>query len=160
MKKRIYVAALAAVSASLLAGATAPARAGGAARCVPVGGTISTNFGVIDEATTLGTYTGDLAGAVSARILEQAPGPNGTVLVKVQHFHVTATGDTVLYEPATMTGKEVAPGRVAVLDYPVRISGGTGRFEGATGKLNAIGEADFNLGQASMRYSGTVCYRD
>lgn len=127
--------------------------------CVPVGGTVSTNFGVIDDATTLGLYTGDLAGAVSARILSQAPGPNGTVILTVQHYSVTESGDTILYAPATLTGKEIAPGRLAVLDYPVRIIGGTGKYDGATGSVNAIGVGDFGLGQASMRYTGKVCFK-
>jgi len=46
-------------------------RSGGAERhCVPVGGTVMTNFGAIDPLTnTLGPATGDLRGAVSATLL-------------------------------------------------------------------------------------------
>ena len=35
---------------------------------------------------------------------------------------------------------------------------GTGKFKGATGKLKAIGEVDFNDGQVGLRYSGRVCF--
>ena len=155
MKKSAVITGLLFFALPALAGAPSAA----AKRCFPIGGSVLTNFGVIDANTTLGTYTGDLEGAVSARILSQEPGPNGTVLVHVQHFHVTATGDTVFYAPATLTGKEVAPGRVAVLDYPVKIIGGTGKYEDAEGDLNAMGGADFGVGHSALRYSGTLCLK-
>ncbi len=37
--------------------------------CVPVGGMLMTNFGAIDQFTTMGTATGDLRGAVSGTLL-------------------------------------------------------------------------------------------
>jgi hypothetical protein len=45
----------------------------------------------------------------------------------------------------------------AIIKYPVHITGGTGKFAGATGDLTAIGEADLAAGTA-LRYSGKVCY--
>jgi hypothetical protein len=55
--------------------------------CVPVGGTVMTNFGAIDPLTnTLGPATGDLRGAVSATLLgPPQPGAGGTVAFHVQH---------------------------------------------------------------------------
>ena len=52
----------------------------------------------------------------------------------------------------------------AVTTYPVTVQGGTGRFDGATGVLENIGEvllnpADFAAGRTVFRYSGTVCSR-
>jgi len=41
----------------------------------------------------------------------------------------------------------------------VHISGGTGKFAGATGDLINIGEADLQLGTA-IRYSGQVCFAE
>ena len=38
------------------------------------------------------------------------------------------------------------------------INGGTGKFKGATGKTNIIGEADFNTGEIALRYAGQVCF--
>jgi len=54
-----------------------------------------TNLAVINQATTLGTQTGDLAGAVSAVILSVTPGANGTTVFKVQHHFVTEAGYTI-----------------------------------------------------------------
>jgi hypothetical protein len=127
-------------------------------QCVHIGGGIITNVGVISADRTLGTATGDLKGAVGVQIVGQAAGPGGTTIYSVHHFWVTESGDTIFVEPAQLTAKPVAPGLFAVVTYPVSINGGTGKFKGATGKLKAIGEVDFNDGQVGLRYSGQVCF--
>lgn len=127
-------------------------------QCVHVGGGIITNVGVISADRTLGTATGDLKGAVGVQIVGQAAGPGGTTIYSVHHFWVTESGDTIFVEPAQLTAKPVAPGLFAVVTYPVSINGGTGKFKGATGKLKAIGEVDFNDGQVGLRYSGQICF--
>src|SRR5262245_34991608 len=48
--------------------------------CTPVGGMLMTNFGAIDQNTTMGTATGDLKGAVSGTLLG-APQQVGNTLV-------------------------------------------------------------------------------
>ena len=126
--------------------------------CVHVGGGVVTNVGVISSDRTLGTATGGLKGAVGVQILGQSAGPNGTTVFSVHHYWVTDEGDTILVEPAKLTALPVAPGLFAVVTYPVSISGGTGKFRGATGRLTAIGEADFNTGRIGLRYSGQVCF--
>jgi hypothetical protein len=128
--------------------------------CVHVGGGVVTNVGVISSDRTLGTATGGLKGAVGVQILGQAPGPNGTTVFSVHHYWVTDEGDTIFVEPAQLTALPVAPGLFAVVTYPVSINGGTGKFAGATGKLTAIGEADFITGKIGLRYSGRVCFAD
>jgi hypothetical protein len=127
---------------------------------VRVGGTVMTNF--IGQATTLGTATGDLEGAVSADLV--GFGPEGdTIKFSVQHHWVTDGGDRLDSEVATATTKEVSPGLFAVLSYPVTIQGGTGRFAGASGNLDNIGEVyynplDLDASRTIFRYSGTVCF--
>ena len=79
------------------------------------------------------------------------------------HFLITSVyqvkaGDTILVNQAQATGVMVTPDIFALISYPVTIAGGTGRFKKATGKLTAIGEANFATGQIVGRYSGTVCY--
>ena len=128
--------------------------------CVHVGGGVVTNVGVISADRTLGTATGALRGAVGVQILGQSLGPNGTTVFSVHHYWVTDEGDTIFVEPAQLTARPVAPGLFAVVTYPVSISGGTGKFAGATGQLTAIGEADFNTGKIGLRYSGRVCFAD
>ena len=127
-------------------------------QCVHVGGGVITNIGVITPNRTLGTATGDLKGAIGVEILNQSPGPGGTIVFSVHHFWVTEAGDTIFVEPALLTAVPVAPGLFAVVTYPVSISGGTGRFKGAKGKLNVVGEADFNAGHIGLRYDGEVCF--
>jgi hypothetical protein len=129
-------------------------------QCVHVGGGVVTNVGVISADRTLGTATGGLSGAVGVQIIGQSPGPNGATVFSVHHYWVTDEGDTIFVEPAQLTAVPVAPGLFAVVTYPVSISGGTGKFKGATGQLNAIGEADFNTGRIGLRYSGRVCFAD
>ena len=133
--------------------------------CSPVGGTIMTNFGAIDQSTTMGTATGDLRGAVSGTLLgTPESGAGGTVIFHVQHHWVTETGDTLFFDPATATTVPIAKGLFAVLTYPVHLTGGTGKFAGATGDFSGTGEVnlpnfpDITGGVTVFRYSGQVCY--
>jgi hypothetical protein len=134
--------------------------------CVPVGGTVMTNLAVVDPSTTLGTATGDLAGAVAATILGAVPGANGSTVFTVQHHWVTTAGDTVLTAPAKATAVNVKPTLFAIVSYPIEIVGGTGRFADATGHFDAIGEIDvpnfpssFAGGRTIFRYRGQVCFK-
>jgi hypothetical protein len=126
-------------------------------RCAPVGGAVLTNLGVVDANTTLGTATGDLKGAVGATILSVAAGKEGTTVFTVQHHWVTESGDTIVVDVAKASGVMVAPGLFAVVSYPITIVGGTGRFDGATGRIDNIGEVDLNTGHTVFRYTGKVC---
>jgi hypothetical protein len=126
--------------------------------CVHVGGGVITNIGVITADRTLGVATGDLKGAVGVQIVGESPGMNGTTVFSVHHFWVTDAGDTIFVAPAQLTAFPVTPGLFAVVTYPISISGGTGKFKGATGKINAIGEADFNAGEIGLRYGGRICF--
>ncbi|HTT25048.1 MAG TPA: hypothetical protein VMG82_39400 [Candidatus Sulfotelmatobacter sp.] len=126
--------------------------------CSDVGGAILTNlggFGLIDGSpTTLGVATGDLKGALGVQILSASA---DFTTITVQHHWVTETGETLTIDPATLHGTFVAPGLLAVVQYKVHLSGGTGRFAKATGDMSAIGELDLNTGDAVLRYSGKVC---
>ena len=132
---------------------------GFAKNCTTVGGAILTNlggFGLIDGSpTTLGVATGDLKGALGVQILSAS---KDFTTINVQHHWVTENGDTLVIDPATAHGVFVAPGLLAVTDYKTHLSGGSGRFAHATGDMSAIGEVDFNTGNAILRYSGTICY--
>ena len=126
--------------------------------CHEVGGGITTNF--VGSSDTLGSATGDLAGGLGVHILGQQQGPNGTILVSVQHHWVTETGDTVSLDQAEVT---LFPTSIAGLyaasyvDGIKVINSGTGRFAGATGKLYGWGAVDFTKNQLVLRYSGQIC---
>lgn len=128
--------------------------------CLTVGGSISTNLGVIDANTTLGTATGDLRGALAAKILGVSQVGNNTVF-SVQHHWVTESGETLVIDsPATATSVQVAAGLFAITNYSLHISNGTGKFAGATGDLHLIGEVNLNTGQTVFRYTGQVCFAE
>lgn len=127
--------------------------------CSDVGGAILTNvggFGQIDGSpTTMGVATGDLKGAIGIQIVSASP---DFTSITVQHHWVTDNGETLSIDQATLHGTFVAPGLLAVTEYKVHLSGGTGRFANTTGDMSAIGEIDFNTGHVVLRYSGSVCF--
>src|SRR6266852_3715340 len=128
--------------------------------CTPVGGTVMTNFGAIDQNTTMGTATGDLRGAVSGTILgAPQPGAGNTLVFHVQHHWVTESGDTLSFDPATATTVPLSQTLFAVMTYPIHLTGGTRRYAKATGDLNTIGEVDLVNGTV-FRYSGQVCFAE
>jgi hypothetical protein len=125
-------------------------------RCTPVGGVLMTNIGAIAGQTNLGPVFGDLQGSIAATILGQDS--NGNYLV--QHYWVNAAGETILLKVATLIPVSTSqPGVVPVLwgNYSSAIAGGTGKFKGATGKIEYFGIADFNQNTLVLRYRGTVC---
>lgn len=129
-----------------------------APHCSPIGGMLMTNFGAIDPSTTMGTATGELRGAVSASILgSPQPGAGNTVVFHVQHHWVTESGDTLNLDPADVTTMPISQTLFAVVTDHVHLAGGTGKFSGATGDIDFIGEVDLATGTV-FRYSGQVCF--
>jgi hypothetical protein len=126
--------------------------------CVPVGGALMTNIGAIAGVTNLGPASGDLAGSLAATIL----GQNSNGSYNVQHYWVTAAGETITLKKAVLTPTYPTndPRIVAVPwgNYRSYISGGTGKFEGASGYLDYFGMADFYQNTLVLRYRGKVCY--
>ena len=129
----------------------------GSSACVRVGGVLMTNIGTIAGVTNLGPVSGDLAGSVAATILGQ--NSNGTF--NVQHYWVTAAGETITLKVAVLkpTYPTSDTGIVAVPwgNYRSYITGGTGKFTHATGYLDYFGIADFHQGTLVLRYRGQVC---
>src|SRR5437763_7666640 len=128
-----------------------------ARQCSSVGGTMSTNLAVIGKSTTMGTVTGDLKGAVAATILNVTQNSDGTVSFTVLHHIVNDAGDTITFARATALTMPLSATRFAIIDYPVHINGGTGKYASATGDLDSIGEVDLGTGQTVFRYTGKVC---
>lgn len=126
--------------------------------CQHVGGTISTNF--LDPSTTFGTVTGDLGGAIGVTVLNFIANPDGSIVLHNQHHWVTTTGDTIFADPADATGIPTGiPGFYAgIYMKGVTVSGGTGRFENASGTLASWGAIDQNKGEVVLRYEGTLCF--
>ena len=129
-----------------------------APHCSPVGGVLMTNIGAIAGQTNLGPVSGDLAGSVAATILGQ--NANGTF--NVQHYWVTAAGDTIKLKVAVLTPtyptNDMAIVAVPWGNYRSYIAGGTGKYAEATGYLDYFGMADFNQNTLVLRYRGEVCF--
>ena len=126
-------------------------------QCSAVGGTMTTNLAVIGKSTTMGTATGDLRGAVAATILNVTQNSDGTVSFTVQHHFVNDSGDTITFAKATALTMPLSATRFAILDYPVHINGGTGKYTNAIADLDSIGEVDLGSGQTVFRYTGKLC---
>lgn len=127
-----------------------------AGQCQTVGGVLMTNIGAIAGGTNLGPVFGDLQGSVAATIVGQDTSGN----FLLQHYWVTSSGETILFKVATLIPVSTSqPGVVPVLwgNYSSEISGGTGKFKNATGKLEYFGIADFNQNTLVLRYRGKVC---
>jgi hypothetical protein len=169
LKRLVSVLALAGVVLSLLAfvpnGLVRPTPVAFAESgvCVPVGGALMTNIGAIavpaPGGTNLGPVFGDLQGSVAATIL----GENSNGSYNVQHYWVTVTGDTITFSVAVLYPTYPIPGNTAIVAVPWGhyrsvITGGTGKFNDATGYLDYFGMADFEKNTLVLRYRGQVCY--
>ena len=125
--------------------------------CTHVGGALMTNIGAVAGVTNLGPVFGDLSGSVAATILGQ--NPDGTF--NVQHYWVTAAGDTIKLKVAILSPTYPSSNKAVVAvpwgHYRSDIAGGTGRFDEATGYIDYFGIADFSQGTLVLRYRGQVC---
>jgi len=155
----VFVPAMALFSGPSPAPKAAPRSTASERHCLPVGGTVMTNFGAIDLNTTMGIATGDLRGAVSGTLLGPPQLVSGTVVFHVQHHWVTESGDMLTFDPAVATTAPISQTLFAVITYPVHVTGGTGKFAGATGDITNIGEVDLIAGTV-FRYSGQVCFAE
>jgi hypothetical protein len=127
--------------------------------CKAVGGSILTNF--ISQTETLGTATGDLKGGLGVTVLSVTQGPNGTTILHNHHHWVTEAGDTIFFDDADATLFPSPVSGLFAASYlkGVKLLGGTGRFENATGNLTSTyGAVDLPKGQVILRYAGQVCF--
>jgi len=129
------------------------------ATCKQVGGTVLTNF--IDQATTLGSATGDLKGGLGVSVLSMTTGANGSTVFHNHHHWVTERGDTIFFADADATAYQTPIAGLYAASYNngIQVTGGTGRFEGASGTLSSFGAINLGQGQLVLRYAGQVCFR-
>jgi hypothetical protein len=132
--------------------------------CSPVGGVLFTNVAAIENRINSGVVYGDLAGAVSAAIIAgpETIGFPGRQQIRftVQHYWVTDKGESIQFKPAVATADPTSKQNVVAITYDNYvgvISGGTGRFAGATGTVKFMGTVDFNENHLVLRYFGEVC---
>lgn len=139
----------------LLATASLLARA--ASDCRTVGGTISTNF--VNANTTFGSASGDLSGGIGVSVISVTQNSDGTLTFHNQHNWVTESGDTVESKPAEATAFPTGIQGLYAVSYTngIVITGGTGKFANATGKIHVWGAANLATNEIVLRYEGKVC---
>ncbi len=108
------------------------------------------------------TWTGNIPSGVVD--VGGTVGDGKPVILKVVHFWVTGTGDTIASGEADVTAYPAgSPGQPLlhsfVYEQGIKITGGTGKFEGATGSLKVWAAIDLAAGQAAGRYSGVICFK-
>ena len=99
-----------------------------------------------------GPGNGRPEGAVAVAVL----GVNGNVY-HISKQLVTDTGDTVGFADTDLTTYPTSVSGLAAAKETIKIIGGTGRFDGATGTLSFFGAIDG--GEVTLRYDGTVCFK-
>jgi hypothetical protein len=86
----------------------------------------------------------------------------GSWTYNVQHYWVTSAGDTITLKVAVLIPTYPTSNTAIVAipwgNYRSNISGGTGKFKGATGYLDYFGMADFDQNTLVLRYRGEVCH--
>jgi hypothetical protein len=163
LRATIITAALVAVSPEFSVAHAQSAKA--KPHCDKVGGAFVTNF--VEPDQTAGTATGDLKGALGVKVLETvsgAPGDGMPIALKVRHFWVTETGDTLFTKDAVVTAYPgTSPTQPLlysfVYEQGIELVGGTGKFDGAKGLLKAWGAIDLEAGEVVGRYAGEICYK-
>ena len=131
-----------------------------ASDCWTVGGTISTNF--TDATTTFGSATGDLAGGIGVSVLNITQNANGTLTFRNRHSWVTSSGDTINTKPADATAFPTGIPGLYAASYVngLVVTGGTGKFANALGKIYSWGAVNLTANEIVLRYEGTVCFAD
>jgi hypothetical protein len=131
--------------------------------CRHVGGGILTDFlqptacsGSFQNLCSDGIAGGDFKGSVGVSVL----GVSGNTF-QVHHHWVTETGDLIFLDDAVLTTYPTPDANRVLADYlsGINITGGTGAFANASGQIGAFGAVDLKLGELTLRYSGTVCFK-
>jgi hypothetical protein len=135
---------------------SAIATADDGAKCREVSGAIAANL--TSGSTAQGTVTGGLRGSVTASF-STTPQSNGNIALSLHHVFVTESGDTLTTQDnGLLVPVPDSPG-VYRMTVQYMITGGAGRFAGASGALMNHGEAVLNStpAQLTLRYAGHVC---
>ena len=118
---------------------------------------ISELFAPDSPNTTLGTATGDLRGAVAGSLQGNPCQVSGnTAIFKVLHHWVTDSGDSIYFDVATATTLVISTTRFAIVNYPVHITGGTGKYRRRYRRPQQYRRSRSNGGTV-FRYTGKVC---
>ena len=131
-----------------------PDRDEGSSGCQNVSGTDVAQF--TSPTTATGTLSGDLTGTFDAVIDEIRPGDDGSLHL-VAHRTITLEGGTITTSDHGVLSPVESPLYRANGHY--LILGGTGIYEGATGRIDIHGDVDLGSGAVNLTYHGHVCVK-
>lgn len=128
-------------------------------KCTSVSGVIAgTVISKADAAqpVVLGTVTGSLQGAIQGVVTSLASQPSGVLELDISDHFVTHEGFVLeTSDKAVLT--PVGAAGVYQQNTRYTVSGGSGRFEHASGTFTSHGETDLNRGLVTSRYEGEIC---
>jgi hypothetical protein len=105
--------------------------------------------------TAAGTITGDVSGDVRIVITALRQMEGGVVQFEARCTMITKEGTLTTSDAAVLTPIEAPLFRV---NNRLEVTGGTGVYSGATGKLHTHGTVNFIPGgPVELRYSGRLC---
>ena len=127
----------------------------GKPQCKSVSGTIAATL--TGETSVMGTVRGDLQGAVTANVVRATPQPDGRVSLDLTHVFLTDARDTLITEDQAVWTPVAGRKGVFQMSTTYSITGGSGKYEGASGTMENHGEVDLGRKQITLGYSGQVC---
>ena len=148
---RLLISVMLCVAIAALAARAVPGRGSvaGEVMVTPAGpGQVDLEVNAAGIITLLGKSTVDL------RLRADVGGPIPTPVPPSTGVVTAANGDTVTFT-LRWTLEEVSPG-VFIPSGPFTITGGTGRFSGATGGGDYHGFVDMNTGEATAEFTGQL----
>jgi hypothetical protein len=105
--------------------------------------------------TEVGTFTGAGGGTFVACITALVQMGNGSLRFELAHTYTTSSGDTFTTTDRVVAAPTNAPAEY-LINNQVDITGGTGRFAGASGFLRTHGTVNLQTGVVSVDYHGRI----
>jgi hypothetical protein len=107
--------------------------------------------GWFDTPTTgQGTFTGDMEGTMTFQITEVEQPGNGATFLQFNHTFTTADGSFSTSDIGVLTPSGQFNERMTIV-------GGTGVYEGASGRITSHGYIDMCTGTGEVTYRGRIC---
>jgi hypothetical protein len=105
--------------------------------------------------TEVGTFTGLGGGTFIACITALEQKGNGSLRFELTHTYTTSSGDTFTTSDRVVAAPTNRPAEY-LINNQVDITGGTGRFAGASGFLRTHGTVNLQTGVVSVDYHGRI----
>jgi len=104
--------------------------------------------------TEVGTFTGTPGGTFVACVTNQQQRGNGALVFDLVHTYTTGSGDTFTTTDHVVASPISPP--VYRINNSADITGGTGRYEGASGFIHDQGTLNLATGVVSVDYHGRI----